>query len=341
MNKLLIFFSILLFPIFLFSQDNWQRIGGEKFHFTTDFHSLVQYTMDTIASGKEPVLLHTWVGVPEVDSHPVISYKASISNYPNNFINSDSSFLLIEGFLNSAALELLESPGLELLTSSLIFKDGYPGKVFQIREKETNALMEMHCFLIENHYLEMITISRTNNWFSHQKNRFFESMSLIGHEENKADYGIPVIKVDSYSINFPATPKVNNSFVAREDGYVNMKMQILEQDPRSGIAAFMASEGKYPKDFTVEDGGMDAFYQDAMNGSIRSMNGKLISKEKIELKDKKGIEFYASISEGAGKSLFRCFYENGTMYMYGVLFTEGELNAEGKKFLDSFEIVGE
>jgi len=86
---------------------------------------------------------------------------------------------------------------------------------------------------------------------------------------------------------------------------------------------------------------MDAFYQDAMNGSIRSMNGKLISKEKIVLKDKKGIEFYTSISEGAGKSIFRCFYENGTMYMYGVLFTEGELNAEGKKFLDSFAIVGE
>lgn len=339
MNKLINFFFLLLFPIVLFGQNNWEMIGGKEIQLTAEIYNLAKQSIDTLYLGETPVVVHSWIGKPQNSEHPVIGYQLKSSYYQSTYVDSDSSFQLIEGFLNSTVLEVLEDPEEELLTASLLFKDGYPGKQFKFKNKNNNSLTEIHSYLFHNQLVELIAISRTENWFSFSKDRFFESLTLIDRDKNNTDYGIPIIKKDSYTVSFPGKPEMKNVFTEREEGYVNSKIKILEMDVSIGVVVFISSEAKFPKDFTITDEGLDAFYIESMNGSIQSMNGEFIAKKQVTLDGKKGLEFYASVYEGAARSYIRNFFDKGTMYSVGVLYLGENLTEEGQKFLDSFKII--
>ena len=341
MNKSTIFFLVSILPCFLFSQDSWKKIGGKEIHLTAEIYNLTQHTVDTLYLEEAPVLVHSWVGEAQSVEHPVMVYQMNTSTYPATYVDSDSSFQLIEGFLNSTILDILENPEYELLTSSLIFQNGFPGKEFKFKNLKNNSLREINTYLFHNQLVELTATSRSDNWFSNSKSRFFESIKLLGRGENNVDYGIPIIKKDAYTVSFPKTPEVMNVFTERVEGYVNSKMKMLERNVSNGVVVFISSQAKFPKSFSVNAEGLDSFYDESMAGSIQSMNGKFISKKEVTLDGEKGLEFYASIYEGAAKSCFRNFYQNGTLFSVGVLFIGEELDAEGKKFLDSFKVIGE
>ncbi len=124
MNKSTIFFLLLILPGFLFSQNSWGKIGGKEIQLTAEIYSLTEQTVDTLYLGETPILVHSWLGQPQSAEHPVMVYQMNSSNYPATYVDSDSSFQLIEGFLNSTILNILEDPEYELLSSSLIFQRG-------------------------------------------------------------------------------------------------------------------------------------------------------------------------------------------------------------------------
>ena len=339
MNKFISFLFLFILPSFLFSQNSWEKIGGKEIQLTAEIYGLTEQTVDTLYLAEAPVLVHSWLGQPQDTEHPVMVYQVNSSRYPATYVDSDSSFQLIEGFLNSTILNILEDTEYELLSSGLIFKNGYPGKEFKFKNLKNNTLREINTYLFHNQLVELTAISRSDNWFSNSKNRFLESIELLGRGENKIDYGIPIIKSDAYTVSFPETPEITNAFTEREEGYVNSKMKMVEKNISEGVVVFITSQAKFPENFSLNEEGLDSFYDESMNGSIQSMNGKFISKRQVTLDGVKGLEFYGSIYEGAAKSCFRIFFQNGTLFSIGVLFIGEELTEEGETFFDSFKII--
>ncbi len=337
MNKIIVI--SLLLPSFIFGQKEWQLVGGKEYTIEANIYNLKSKTTDTLSLDGETIFSHIWLGGEKKGTHPVAEYKLKTTTYPSNFIHSDSSLSLIEGFLNSTILNLAENPNYEYVNSSLEFFDGYPGKDFKFKDLRSNHLFNSKCYLVQNQLIEFITISKPTNWFSNSKSHFFESLNLIDRNENEKDYGIPIIKSDSYSVSFYRTPKVQNFFVDAEEGLINTKIKIDERESKEGNLVFMSSESKYNYTYQLKEKELDSFYSKSMLGSINSMNGKFISKNEISFEGHKGIEFYADLFEGRATCYFRKFWINNTMYNFAIMYTDEKPNAEGLKFMNSFNLV--
>lgn len=162
---------------------------------------------------------------------------------------------------------------------------------------------------------------------------------MLNLTENSKDYGIPIIKSDSYTISYNRTPEIQSLFVDSSEGLINTKVKIDERGTDSSTLVFMSSESKYHSNFRVENEELDSFYIKSMNGSINSMNGEFASKKEISYLGHRGLEFYATLYEGQVRCCYRIFLINDTLYSIGILYTNSQPDEEGLRFMDSFKLI--
>ena len=332
--------SIILFPNISLSQEDWEPIFVENSEIKARIHPRSVKITDTAYLNEDRIIITSWNVKTEELDHPVIEYNLKTSNYPSGYVHSDSSFQLIEGFLNSTINKFIDNPNFEYVNSSLEFIHGYPGKNFKFKNLESNELMESKVYLINSQLVELVTNSRSENWFSKSKSDLLESLTLDHSLQNKKDYGIPIIEKDSYSIKFYRDPELKKMFIDTDEGIVHSIIKVLESDPSTGILVYMSGEIKFSNVIDLDKESREAFYTKSMNGSINSMNGKFIETKKIKYNNIEGVEYFSSLYEGKATSCNRIFYTNETLYTQGVIFTTDEINEKGTSFLNSFEIKG-
>ena len=331
--------AIILFLInTIYSQESWSKITGQAPGIELDIFGQATFSLDTLFLDDDAVYRSNYISNPKSVDHAVTHYGLHISRYPSTYIHSDSSFSVIEGFINSFVAELLESSHFEYINSALEFQNGYPGKSFKFKEINSNKLHEYEVYLIQNYLIELTTHSASTNWFSKSKSRFYDSFNTLDVASNKVNYGIPIIESDSYSIHFPSKPEINNLFIDSNYGIVNTKMKILDLSDASTVLVFMSGESKYNEKFVMDSTVLTDFYIQSMNGSIKAMNAEHISHHEFKYNQQlRGIEFNASLQDGKITSKNRILYNEGRLYTLGVLTNlEGHLSSQA--FIDSFSL---
>lgn len=342
MKKLLFFLTLALFVLQAQAQTDWVKIKSDEHHFELDFYQdPITYT-DTFELEGQNLYAHTWeLDLEEGASHPNTYYLICKTEYPADFIHSDSVFELVDGFISSTQASLLEEKDFKLLSSTLDEKNGFPGKIFKWKNEENNVYFQYQVYLVNNILFELSLVVQEGHEHNKAIRKFFDSFSTRGisdgNFEIKNDAAAP-----TYFVNFTDEPTTQHRVIDSEAGKITLTIRMLEvKDKKSPNMMFMANETKYPTSINKEDTRtLNAFYKNAIDGALASTNGELISMEDIYYETYLGKEYKYYVGGGQAIVVSRAFLIEGTMYILGVFTQPGkEDNKEQKKFFNSFKLL--
>jgi hypothetical protein len=333
----------VLFILFTFSSLlslSGQRVsllsGEQEGIFSIEFPGEPTARTDTAYLGDTPVIIEKYSMIIENDEGESAELIASISEYPPGFIHSDSTFFLIDGFLNSTILPDIESEKVELLTSSHQFINGFPGKSFKSKLLSNGWRNEKQVYLVENYLIVLETISE--KWFWKKSSNFLESFQLQENLMCENDYGLNLIDEVSYRVNFPDSTELRRMIVDSEAGPISTVMEIMERKIKMGNIVFMASEAGYPKSVFRDSFSLASFYEGAITGSLNSTNASLIDKKEITLAGFPGYQYSSSMFNGNATGVYQIVLIEERMYMTGVITLTKGINPEIEAFFHSFQL---
>lgn len=339
--RVVIFFIIGFLIINTVScQTEWKKYNNPSHDFCIDFIQEPQFIVDTSLFQDSPQYTYNWTLSVDDTLHENKYYSISVTKYPSDFINYDSLLSVVEGFINSSQNSLIEDNTFTSLSSSLIVKNGYPGKSFKWKNVNTNLFLEYQVFLVNSTLYQLAVVSREGENHNIFIDKFFNSFDLLNVPNGK--FVLPSVSEElNYIIKFPGKSKLENKFVDSEFGRLNINIQVLEQSQISDNLVYVATQTKYPT--TVVNQGnnyeLNNYYKKSIDGSLKSVNGELISIKDISYDGKLGKEFRCYYAKGANLMVYRLFYIDDYLYSFGVITTPDKDNNKAMvKFLDSFQI---
>lgn len=342
MNKIILLSLLMLvFGFSIKAQNSWRNYDLKEYQFTIDFFEEPDFSKDTFLYNESPLVTYFWESKVADTLHANNYYSIGLTTYPSNIIHSDSSFSLVEEFINSTQNSLVNDSIYTSLSSTLIEKNGYPGKAFKWKSKEGNVFFEFQVFLVENRLFELSVVSRQGENHNIYIDKFFDSFEFNGIPKGK--FGLPQsFNKRTISVKFPMAPEEQTKILDSEYGKLTVDLQMLELKSLSDNRVYMAMETEYPNKIIDENNPdeLSAYYKKSIDGAINSVNGKLVSVNDIYYNGKPGKEFRCSISNGEILMVYRVFYINHRAYSLGVLaLPNNDKNKAMMKFFDSFEIM--
>ncbi|MGE4434470.1 MAG: hypothetical protein AB7D40_10725 [Bacteroidales bacterium] len=335
-----LFVAIMMIPWMLSAQERWSNYDFDAFNFRIQLPKEPTLSIDTSNLDDSSVYTYLWEYSSEDEDHPNAYYSISRATYPSDFIHSDSLFEVVEGFLNSTQTSLFENDELTYLSSSLIEKNGYPGKVFKWKNHNSDVNFEFHEFLVENHLIQLSIVSRSGCSHNTSINRFVDSFELI--QVPNGTFKIPDLSFDrKLMIRFPGKYTETTRVVDSEYGHLMLAIRMMEPDVEDRNRLYIASETMYPRSVVdVSDSyRLNAFYMESIHHSMESVNGDLISVQNVYYKEHLGKEYRCYFSEGKAILIHRIFFIDDCMYMFGVATAaENENNEAMMTFLKSFDV---
>lgn len=341
MNRLF-YLSSLLFILSLFScaQSGWKKYDFSAYDFNIEFYQKPELSIDSAMFNGAALATFLWELNVADTTHPNTYYSLSLVNYPSESIHSDSLINVVEGFINSTQYVLFEDSTYALLSSALTEKNGFPGKVFKWKEKESGVFFEFHVFLVENKLFQLSVISRFNENHNIYITKFIDSFEIVNIPDGK--FELPKLtNKRKISIKFPQKPKEEQKTIDSEWGQLLLDIRLLEQKTKSDNMVYLAMETKFPTKVVDQSNTneLNEFYEKAIDRSVYNVNGELISIHDIYYKGKPGKEYRCYFSDREVLMVYRLFYDNESLYTYGVVTVpDKDKNREMNKFLDSFEI---
>lgn len=343
MNKLTLTF--IGFTFFLtscsFGQSDWKTYEYNPQNFKISFIQEPEISVDSSEFGDSFLKTYYWE-VNVLDSlHENIYYSVSSETYPSDFIHSDSSLNVVEGFINSTQNSLIEDPDFMLLSSTLVEKYGFPGKTFKWKSNTNNNFLQYQIYLVENTIFQFAVVTKATGGQNIFINKFFNSFELI--DNAKGCFSIPKISNEkTYEIKFPGTPTEEIKTVDSELGKLSLNIQLYEPKEKNENLVYVAMETKYPSPVADQNDNysLNAFYKKSIDGSLASINGELISITDIFYETKPGKEFKCYFSEGKAIVVYHIFYIGDNLYSFGVITSpEKVYNKEMEKFFNSFKLI--
>lgn len=340
-NYLLTILVIILFSTFTCAQSDWIEYNDKEHNFKINFKQKPVTSIDSSVFNDYPLNTYYWEVEPEDSTHENSYYSISLVSYPSDFIHSDSAFNVVEGFINSTQNSILEDETFSLLSSSLLEKNGYPGKSFKWKNDSNGIFFEYEVYLIENKLFQLSVVSREGKNHNIFIEQFFKSFELINIK--KGSFSIPDISNErTYYIEFPENPTVENRIVDSEHGKLSLEIQSYEPKGNNDNMVYVALETKYPIKVIDQDDtySLNTFYKNSIDGSLNSVSGQLISINDIYYNGKLGKEFRCYFSEGKALMVYRLFYINESFYTYGIItLPNKDKNKAMNKFFGSFKII--
>jgi hypothetical protein len=313
----------------------------EEHDFKISFNQPPIASSDSSEFNDSPLITYYWEDQNEDITHANSYYSISLVSYPSDFIHSDSAFDVVEGFINSTQYGLLDDDTFSLLTSSLIEKNGFPGKSFKWKNKSSNIFFEYQVYLIENKLFQLSVITREgqNHNFSIQK--FFNSFGLLNTKAGNYKIAISSDK-RTLSIEFPDTPKVDTKILDSEYGKLSLEIQTYEPKSKDDNMVYVALETKYQEKIIDKNDtyALNVFYANSINNALNSVGGTIISIHDIYYNENPGKEFRCYYSEGKAIMVYRLFYIDEILYNLGVMtLPENDKNKAMNKYFQSFKII--
>lgn len=136
---------------------------------------------------------------------------------------------------------------------------------------------------------------------------------------------------DGFQVSFPAEPKITNSKESTQSGYPVTRMYSNEL-PAGAYFVAVTDCGQ-----AAAAADPDVLLQAGKTSSLVSMNGRLVSEQKINLSIVPGLAFE---TEGDGNHYQTRLYMAGSiLYQVIVGYTIGNKPADADRFLDSFGLI--
>jgi len=335
--------NLLLFltlSITLHSQPDWKEYKYDTHHFKIDFLQQPDFSVDSSVFNDSPLITYFWELNVEDTLHENIYYSVSQSSYPSEFIHSDSLSDVVEGFIGSTQNSLIGDDNFTLLSSSLIEKHGYPGKVFKWKSNSNNVFLEFHVYLVENRFFELSVVSQAGKNHNPFLDKYFGSFEIISlHTGN---YALPENANErTIIVMFPEVPDEQTKTVDSEYGKLSLDIQILEPQVKEDNMVYIAMETKYPPGVVNHEdaAALNDLYRKAIDGSLNRINGELISINDVYFQDKLGKEYRCNFSGGKALMVYRYFFIDDNFYSIGVItLPEKDKNKGTTAFFDSFGI---
>lgn len=332
---------LLLFVIARAEAQNNGSVVVVQPDFRVTFPENPDVLFDTVPFANKVVLSRAWVLNVEDPAHANSYYAIGADMYPTDFITSDSAYNLVEELMNSTQYDFNADADFNLISSKDIEFSGYPGKHYTWTNKQGDVFIEFRVYLINSTLFSLSVVTRPGNDHNLEINKFFNSFTLVDIPDGT--YSIANLSVDpTFTIKFPATPVQRN--VSLDSGYGKLALVTLSYEPgeKDENYVYVAVETTYPpKSVDVNNPeALNEFYNMAIDNSIRSVYGKLISVKDIKYRKHPGKEFRASYADGKALLVYRVFYINDHGYITGVITSPVKDNNKLMlDFLNSFKLI--
>jgi hypothetical protein len=325
---------------FILAQKNGYNYEDKKHNFKINFFQKPVFKVDTAELQGSPLYIYNWENDVIDTLHSNSYYSLSLSYYPAEFMHSDSSFTVVESFINSSQNSFLENKDLTLLSSTLTVKKGYPGKIFKWKRNVDNVFFEIHIYLIQNKLFELLVICREGKNHNNSIHHFIDSFEPTSILTGK--FSIPNLKPETILMaDFPGTPKEQSQMVDSEFGKLFLTLKSYEPTSQDSNILYMSGETAYEKE-PINQGdtySLNKFYKNAIDGSINSINGQLISISDINIEGHLGKEYKAYTTDHNVIIVYRMLYLDKKMFLLGVITPfKNDKNPAMLKFLNSFRL---
>ena len=117
---------------------------------------------------------------PDEGTDDNVLYGLSYSEYPAEYINSDSSAPLIKTFFDNARDGAIKNIQGKLLTETIIKYKQYPGREQIVEIKDGIAILKFRHYLVKNRVYTMQVITLAKDNFNKSINKFLDSFKLTG-----------------------------------------------------------------------------------------------------------------------------------------------------------------
>jgi hypothetical protein len=338
--KVAIYSFFLLFT-FTEAYSQLHMVESKEHNFRIQFYEEPEYSCDSSASADDMRITHTWEVEVKDTTHPNFSYYLEVEEFSPEIMHSDSTGALVDDFLDTFPYLFSGNPGFEVLSSSLIIKNGYPGKECFWLVKEQNNVIVGRLFLIKNKAYIFLVVPNPGKSNNRSIYKFFNSFELI--DIPKGNYTIPVHENEkTYSIDFPSEPKEQVDIAESEMGSLIIRSSILETKKNSGIITYSVSTTTYPSaivDYS-DSLALEDLYKTSIDASIQGMGTTKILVERKNYKKINGKKVISKLKKHNAFIISYVFFYKKRYYMISLLQTStATLDEEGKKFFDSFEIL--
>ena len=331
----------LLITSHTFGQNDWKTYKYNIKNFEISCLQEPEFSVDSSEFGDSFLKTYYWEVNVSDSLHQNNYYSISAETYPSDFIHSDSSLSVIEGFINSTQNSLIEDKDFTLLSSTLDEKYGFPGKIFKWKSNTNNNFLQFQIYLIDNTLFQLAVVSKATDAHNIFVKKYFDSFKLI--DSKKGTFSIPEISNEkTYKIEFPEEPTNQKKTADSDLGKLHMDIQVLEPKKKSDNLVYVSIETKYPSPATDEDDlySLNSFYKRSIDASLSSVNGELISITDIYYNDKLGKEYRCYFSGGKALMVYRVFYIKDHYYSFGVITVPKKDNNKAMiKFFESFKLT--
>jgi len=338
-NKIILFLLSII-TINLFSQEKWEVLENKEYNFKISFPAKYTQVVDTIPFEKFKAYKHFWEVEYSDSTHGDVYLNISVLPYPSDFINSDSSEILVESYLNSIRNDFLEEGLYSLMSATVIEKDGYQGRKFSWNHIKKGELITAQTFLIDS-VLYTLFVS-TYMGVLHEKycEDYFSTFELLNKKKGKYALLKPDYK-PTFFIDFPETPVLTTQILPTDSIKLVVYSTSLDPEDKTENLTFFANEVKYPDIFGVlDDYKYNLIYLNTLQASVSRLTGDISVLKDINYEGNPGKECKAYLYKGQAFLVIRTFIINNVLYQYGVVkVPKYDGNYEMKKFLDSFKVL--
>ncbi len=267
------------------------------------------------------------------------SYSLTILDFKKNEIHSDSTYNLVEEYLNAAIDYYIDNPKYKILYGLKVETNGYPGKEFNIKNLNDFCFLRITAYLVNN-TLYVLTV-QTDEEMANNKSikRFSNSFKLLNVQ--KGNYNLKVLDYKKhFSIDFPGN--LSHSETSMQEtayGPAEILIEIYSFPSESNNLVFNAYQIKYHNQLNFNNA-LDSFYVPIINGSIQAINAELLSIKDIELSGCKAKEYIAYMKKGDIEVTGRIVLKNNVLYILSTLGKPNLIdNPEKDKYFNSFKII--
>lgn len=158
------------------------------------------------------------------------------------------------------------------------------------------------------------------------------------------DWVVIDAKEYGYQISFPSVPEESVQSVTTAAGPVDMHIHLLDtsQDENADNMLYLSSHAAYPDTLISSERKeqIKEFFTETIDGLVKSVDGKLLSKSKVNLEGYPGRQAKIDFQNGMAVISIRIYLVDSEVYMLQTITkTDKDKNASIEKFMNSFSLL--
>ena len=162
----------------IFSTTKWEELRSYEGRFQIETPGTLTEKIDTLQTAIGRVPHHTFYWQAEDEEADNLFFSVIYYDLPEDGINSDSTDLIEEFFINTTEAAAKAVDG-DLVYKSYEELSGFPGYFWRVDYLDGKAVIKSKAWLVDNRFYELKTISWKEKNINPSSDKFFESFKLL------------------------------------------------------------------------------------------------------------------------------------------------------------------